>query len=146
MIGGDLTYFTTAIYNAYKANPTFYLNGDRKYHSLFLNLNLRYVVGKESSLINAKIKAGPALKYYDTKILLGAKVYYNPKDKLHPIVPVSEKYYEKQGLNVSLYTGVSFDFRIKENLKLGAFLDVYSGLIPVEHFIPGINATFLLRK
>lgn len=140
-----LTYFTTDIYNVYKAKPVFYANEDRKYNSLFFNLNLQYVIGNENSLINTKIKVGPSLKYYDYKILKRALVYNMPQDDLYPIVPGTEVYYEKNGVNIALYNGVSFDAKVNQNLRVGVFLDVYSGIIPIEHFMPGINATFKLN-
>jgi hypothetical protein len=141
----SLTYFTTGIYNVYKDKPTFYLNAQRWYNSLFFNVNLQYLFGNENSLINAKLKAGPALKYYDYKMLRRALVYNSPIDGLYPIVPGTEVYYRGEGVNVSLYTGFSLDAKINKNLRLGVFLDTYSNSIPLEHFMPGVSATFKIR-
>jgi len=139
-------YFTTNIYNSYKDNPTFYLNEERKYNTIFLNTNIQYVIGSENSLFNTKIKIGPALKFYKIKTLLSAQVYVfsNNSSGLFPIVPGTEKYYEKKGVNVSLYNGFSCDTKINSNLRIGVFLDIYSNQILIEHFIPGLNATFKL--
>lgn len=142
----NVTYFTTAIYNAYKENPTFYLNGDRWYNSLFLNLNAQYLIGNPNSLINARFKVGPALKYFDYKSLRTAKAYFNPLKRLHPIVPGTEIYYMDEGINVSLFTGLSVDAKVNSSLRMGLFVDVYSNLIPIEHFMPGIFAKFHLNK
>jgi hypothetical protein len=141
-MGAGLTYFTTAIYNAYKANPVFYANEERYYNVGFLNLNAQYVIGNEQSWLNAKIKVGPGIRYHDFKMLRRAKVYYEGAGPTYEIVPGTELYETKNGLNLSLYSAISFDTKITPKLRVGVYLDTYSSLIFLEHFMPGIHATF----
>lgn len=140
-----LTYFTTDIYNVYKAVPSNFEGEERRYNALFLNSNFQYVIGDESSIINAKLKIGAALKYYNYKVFESGLFKYYPATGKEEVIRETLKYEVKQGVNVALYTGVSFDARVNENLRLGVFLDVYSSIIPIEHFMPGIHATFKLK-
>lgn len=141
-----LTYFTTDIYNVYKAKPVNFKEEERRYNALFLNINGQYVFGNENNLINTKLKLGVALKYYDLKAFRNALIRYYPSDGREEVIPGTLEYYDESGVNVALYNGISFDAKVNDNLRLGVFLDVYSSIIPIEHFMPGIHATFKLNS
>lgn len=138
-----ITRFTTDIYNVYKAKPTNFDGEDRKYNARFLTTDANYTFGNKQSFLNASIKIGPSLKYYNYKVFSNAAVRVYP-DGRKEVVPGTLKYEEKNGFNLSLYNSVSFDAKITAKLRAGVFLDVYSSLIFIEHFMPGINAVFKL--
>ncbi len=138
-----ITRFTTDIYNVYKAKPTNIDNEDRKYNAWFLTPAINYTLGNTNSLINISIKIGPSLKYYNYREFGGALIKIYP-DGRKEAVEGTLKYIDKQGFNMSLYNSVSFDAKVTSKLRAGVFLDVYSSLIPIEHFMPGINAVFKL--
>lgn len=138
-----LTRFTTDIYNVYKAKPTSIDNEDRKYNAWFLTTNANYTFGNKQSFINASIKIGPSLKYYNYRVYGGSLIRIYP-DGRKEAVEGTLKYIDKKGFNISLYNSVSFDAKITPKLRAGVFLDVYSSLIFIEHFMPGINAVFKL--
>lgn len=144
-LDAGITRFTTDIYNLYKAKPPNIDNEDRKYNAWFLTTNINYLIGKEGSLLNARIKVGPSLKYYHYKVFGGAQIILYP-DGRREAVPGTLKYQEKDGFNLSLYNSVNFDAKILPALRIGIFLDVYSALIPLEHFNPGINASFKIGR
>jgi len=138
-----LTRFTTDIYNVYKAKPTSIDNEDRKYNAWFLTPAINYTFGNKQSFINASIKIGPSLKYYNYRVYGGSLIRIYP-DGRKEAVEGTLKYNDKKGFNISLYNSVSFDAKITPNLRAGVFLDVYSSLIPIEHFMPGVNVIFKL--
>ena len=138
-----LTYFTTSFYNAYKANPTHFKGEERFYNTVFLQTNLQYCVGNDQSLFNFKIKVGPALKYFDFKAFQFGLINTYSNGRKEP-VPGTIKYEIEKGIILSLYNAVSFNAKISPKLRLGVYLDTYSSLIPIEHFMPGISATFKL--
>ncbi len=140
---GGLTRFTTDIYNVYKAKPTSIDNEDRKYNAWFLTTNANYTFGKKQSFLNASIKIGPSLKYYNYRVFGGALIRVYP-DGRKEAVEGTLKYNDKKGFNISLYNSISFDAKITPKLRAGVFLDSYSSLIFLEHFMPGINAVFKL--
>lgn len=145
-IESGITYFTTGLYNVYKANPTFYANEDRYYNVGFLNLNIQYVIGNEPSWFNAKVKVGSGIKHHNFKMLRRAKVYYEGPGPTYEIVPGTEIYEKENRLSLSLYSAVSFDAKVTSDLRIGVYLDTYSSLIFLEHFMPGIYATFKLGQ
>jgi hypothetical protein len=138
-----LTRFTTDIYNVYKAKPTNFDGEDRKYNAWFLTADANYTFGNKQSLLNASIKIGPSLKYYNLKAFSNGSIRVYPDGREEPVLGTI-KYEEKKGINISLYNSVSFDAKVTPNLRAGVFLDVYSTLIPIEHFMPGINVIFKL--
>ncbi len=140
---GGLTLFTTALYNVYKDRPTGLVGQDRYYHAVFLTPDVNYTFGNRKSFLNASIKVGPSLKYQSDKTLTSyvEKVYANGNRE---VVPGSVKYTYEKGFNISYYAGVAFDAKITDKLRIGVFLDTYSHAIPIEHFMPGINAVFKL--
>lgn len=138
-----ITRFTTDIYNVYKAKPTNIDNEDRKYNAWFLTPAVSYTLGNTSSFINFSIKTGPSLKYYNYREFGGALIRLYP-DGRKEAIEGTLKYIDKKGFNISLYNSVNFNAKITRKLRAGIFLDVYSSLIPIEHFMPGINAVFKL--
>lgn len=140
---GGITVFTTAFYNVYKANPTGLAGQDRYYHAIFLTPDVNYTFGNRKSLLNASIKVGPSLKYQNDKTLTNylEKVYANGNRE---VIPGSVQYTYENGFNISYYMGVNFDAKVNDKLRIGVFLDTYSHAIPLEHFMPGINAVFKL--
>lgn len=137
-----LTVFTTQIVNAYTYEHGF-RNDQQKYNALFLTPAINYTFGNKQSFINASIKVGASLKYYNYKILKTYMEYLYPDGRREPM-PSTFLFYEKNGFNISLYNSVSFDVKVTPKLRVGVFLDVYSYEIPIEHFMPGINAVFKL--
>lgn len=140
---GGLTLFTTAFYNVYKDMPTGLVGQDRYYHAVFLTPDINYTFGNKKSFLNASIKIGPSLKYQNDKILKFYQERFYP-DGHSEVTPGSVQYYYEKGFNISSYAGVSFDAKISNKLRIGVFLDTYSHAIPIEHFMPGINAVFKL--
>lgn len=145
LVEAGLTYFTTAIYNVYKAKPTNFDGEERFYNALFLNTNLQYLIGNDKSLINIKIKAGPALRYFDFKVFKSGLIKSYPDGRDEP-VPGTIKYDIEESVGLSFYSAVSFDAKVTPKLRMGVYLDTYSGLIEFEYFMPGIYATFKLGK
>ncbi|QPH39180.1 hypothetical protein [Pedobacter endophyticus] len=139
-----ITYFTTDIYNENKDKPTSFEDEERRYNAIFLNMDVQYIVGNENSLINAKIKIGPALKYYDYKAFRSGLFEYYPATGREEPIRGTINYHEKRGVNISLYNGFSLDAKVNSGLRIGVFLDIYSNQILIEHFMPGINAIFKL--
>ncbi len=138
-----ITRFTTDIYNVYKAKPTNIDNEDRKYNAWFLTPAVNYTLGNTNSFINFSIKIGPSLKYYNYKEFGGALIRIYP-DGRKEAVEGTLKYIDSNGFNISLYNSINFSAKITPKLRAGIFLDTYSNLIPIEHFMPGINAIFKL--
>lgn len=137
-----LTGFTTVIYNGYTYEHGF-KNNQQKYNALFLTPAVKYTFGSKEAFINAAIKAGPALKFYDYKILKTYMEYLYPDGRREP-VPSTFQYYNGTKFEVPIYGSISFDAKVSPKLRLGIFLDTYSYAIPIEFFMPGINAIFKL--
>ncbi|RYE30714.1 MAG: hypothetical protein EOP42_11725 [Sphingobacteriaceae bacterium] len=138
-----ITRFITDIYNVYKAKPTNIDNEDRKYNAWFLTPAINYTLGNRNSFVNISIKIGPSLKYYNYREFGGALIKLYP-DGRKEAVEGTLKYIDNKGFNISLYNSVNFNAKITPKLRTGIFLDIYSSLIPIEHFMPGINAIFKL--
>ncbi len=140
-----LTYFTTVLPDGNKDLRHGYEGIDRKYNALFLTPAASYLFGNEHSLFNARIKFGLAAKIFDYKSYkIGLQRIYS--DGRRDFILETVQYYKNTGVNISFYNAVSFDTRISSKLRMGFFLDTYSRLIPIEHFMPGISATFKLGK
>lgn len=144
-IEGGITYFTAHIPDGSRDLREGYNGAIRKYNALFLTPALGYTLGNRKSKFSVSIKAGPSLKYFDYKVYRSGQIRVYP-DGREELVLESVRYWEDKGFNISLYNSLNIDARVTKDLRIGVFLDVYSGLIPIEHFMPGVNASFQLKK
>ncbi len=140
-----LTYFTTAVPDQGRDMREGYKGLARKYNALFFTPAVSYTFGNHKSQFNLSFKTGPSLKYFDYKSYRSGLFKVGSDGQQEPILE-SIRYWEEQGLNVSLYNSINIDAKVTKALRIGLFLDVYSGLIPIEHFMPGINASFQLKR
>lgn len=142
IIGADITRFTTNIYNAYK-DQTFD-NEERFYKGWFITPKAGYnVVGNNTSSFTLTIAAGPAVKYYNYKMFKSGLVKNYPDGRRIP-VDSTIRWYTEKDFNLSLYTGISFNFEISTNVKASIFIDTYGHEIAIEHFMPGIKVYYKL--
>ncbi len=135
--------FTTDIYNASKGNPTGFEGQNRKYNAWFVSPALTFKFNKPGALIRTGIKAGPALRYANYVIL---KTYqervYNDGHK--ELVPGTVAYHTKKGFRLGLYNSVYGEVRLSKRFYTGLFVDAYSFIIELEHFLPGISLSYKL--
>ncbi len=141
-LDAGLTVFTTQIVNAYTYEHGF-RNDQQKYNALFLTPAINYTFGNKQSFMNASIKVGASLKYYNYKILKTFLEYVYPDGRTEP-VPGTLYYITRKRFEIPFYSSVSFDTKVTKKLRVGVFLDTYSYEIPIEFFLPGINVVFKL--
>ena len=144
IVATGLTRFTTAIYNAYNGED---FDGEQQeYKAWFLSPLAGYrVIGDNGSFFSATLAGGPSLKYFNHKIFKTGLIRYYFDGRRIPI-DSTIRWHLGKGVNLSLFTGISFDFRISEKLTAALFLDSYSHHIWLEHFMPGVSVQYRLNK
>jgi hypothetical protein len=144
---GSLTYFTSGISNVYASEEAKRFDEeDRFFNAAFLTPALSFrLIGRNDSRFGTSIKVGPALKYYNYKLLEQVLVK-SYEDGRREVVPGSLKYYQENGLNISAYMALELEAKLSKRLRGGLFLDTYSHEIPLEHTMLGLSVAFNLAR
>ena len=144
ILGTAITRFTTSLYNAYDGED---FDGEQQdYKAWFLTPKVGYTVaGRPGSFFSGTVSIGPSLKYFNYKIFKHGLIRYYFDGRREP-VDGTITWYEDRGINLSLFTGVSFDFRLSDRVKAGLFLDAYSHKIWIEHFLPGVKVEWRINN
>lgn len=144
VLGMQATRFTTALYNAYDEED--FDGEEQEYKAWFLTPAIGYkAIGNHASFFSALVAIGPSLKYFNYKIFRHGLIRYYADGRREP-VGGTISWYEDRGINLSLFTGISFNFRLSERFKAGLFLDTYSNKIWIEHFMPGVKMELRMKN
>jgi hypothetical protein len=144
MLATQLTRFTTSLYNAYDGED--FDDEQQDYKAWFLTPIGGYrIIGNHGSFFSITLAAGPSLKYFHYKIFKAGLIKYYFDGRRIPI-DSTISWYQRKGVNLSLYTGVSFDFRISQKLTAALFADAYSHRIWIEHFMPGVKVAYRMKN
>ena len=139
-----ITRITTAIYNAYDNQD--YDGEKQKYKSWFLTPKVGFtLLGRNDRFFSTTVAIGPSLKYFDYKLFRTGVIKYYFDGRRIPIDSTLQ-WHEKKGVNLSLYTGISFDFQLSQKWTAGLFVDGYTHRIWIEHFLPGVKLMYRMKN
>jgi hypothetical protein len=137
-------YFTTGIYNVYKAHPTGFKDEDRYYKALFFSLEPSFCIIGRRNKFNVSLSAGPTIFYRSYKVLSQFSSRLLP-DGTVQINPQSIKYNTVKGLRLAYNASLDISVPFK-TFELSAGVRTYaSNEIPLEFLTPSLTFTKAIK-
>ena len=144
-VSASADYFTTGIYNVYKAHPTgSFTDQDRYYKALFFSLEPSFCVIGKRNKFNVSLSAGPTIFYRSYKVLKQYSSMLLP-DGTVQINPQSIKYYTAKGFKLAYNASLDISVPFKA-FELSAGVRTYaSNEIHLEFFTPSLTFTKAIK-